>query len=216
VLPDSAATLAAFLLFVMPGLAFELTVGLRRPEHDRTTFRETSVVAVTSLVFSCVSTTVLWCLSRVRSRWFVNLDSLVAHRTYWSVHYRLVLRTTAIEVALACALAVLVASRIGRGRIRSVTTWFAVFRDNVPPQSRALLRIETTSGTIYQGYVGAYTADDVPPDEREIVLAPPLTIQRKGMAEVPIEWDRVILSGSQIATITAAYVVVPTSAASST
>ena len=50
--PDTLGALLAFLVFVAPGLCFELLRERRRPALEQTAFREASRIALTSLLFS--------------------------------------------------------------------------------------------------------------------------------------------------------------------
>lgn len=211
-LPESAATLTVFLLLVIPGVLFELVAARRRPESERTVFRETSVVALTSVVFSGAALVVL---SMVRSKnpsWMPDPGAWFRDADYAAGHYRLIARAAVAEVVLASGLAWLGARFMGKGHIRPTTNWYAVFRDSAPPNSNVRAVVETTDGTTYRGFIGGYTADDVPPDERELVLIPPLYVRRRGGDETAIDWDRILLTGSQIASITVAYISSPTPA----
>lgn len=109
-MPESAATLVAFLLFVTPGLAFELMRERRRGGREHSTFRETAVVVVASVVFSTASCIALYFLAtRLEPGWLPDAKRFQADPLgYFRGKLFLLVRTLIAEVALALLIAWLV------------------------------------------------------------------------------------------------------------
>lgn len=121
---------------------------------------------------------------------------------YVARHYRLILRTLLLEGGIALAMAPgfhwLRAAR-ARARLRPVSTWTKVFREECPPGSLPYAQIRLANGMTYIGQVGHFTAD-LETADREIVLVPPPYVKKPDgqFKDMPSEWQRVVLSGASV------------------
>jgi hypothetical protein len=205
--PDSAAALLAFLGLVAPGLAYQARRERRRPPAVESAFREASRVALTSLVFTVASTTVLLI---VASTWPALPDVAQWLRdpsVYLPDNYTKVRLFLLLELVLACSLAIVFEAVTGgglRGNILSGSLWYGVLRRDVPAAAtRVWLWIVTKDGTELKGALRGYTpgeSDDV----REISIggAPILRLLPKANRvsgwETLDKWDSVVISAAEI------------------
>jgi hypothetical protein len=223
--PDTAAALGVFLLLVAPGLVYQLLRAGSRPESERSAFREASVVALTSLLFSGAAVALL-AVARAISPGLLPDPGLWLQQgsEYLHDHYRLVARGVLVELAFALVLAFAVhrwldlattnaywrrvtATVLGEGRrLEAVSIWFRLFHVDYRKGEHVFVTVETIGGDVYTGYVVAYTVDDKTPADRELVLGPPLMLRRDG-DELPLApWQRLVLPGSQVASVLVSYV----------
>jgi hypothetical protein len=230
--PDTAAALGVFLLLVAPGITYQLLRAGSRPESATSPFREASVVALTSLLFSGAAVAVLAVARAAWPDWLPDPGRWLRDGSgYLNEHYRLVARGALLALGLSLLLAFAAhraldaaattgrwrratATVLGKGRrLEAVSVWFRLFHVDYRRGEHVYVTVETTTGDVYTGYVVAYTVDDKAPHERELVLGPPLTLRRDG-EELPLApWQRVVLPGSQIASVLVSYVTATAEAA---
>lgn len=223
-IPNTVAAVVAFLLLVAPGVAFQLLRAGTRPETEHTSFREVSLVGLTSLFFSGFSVTALALVRAVWPAWMPDLRAWFTDPTpYVDEHYRLIARAALMEFLIALALAVLmhrllesrsvvpVRRRLthalfGRNKsIVSTSAWHQVFGSRQTHEN-VYVTVETTTGRVYAGSVVSYSVDAGNPAEREIVLGPPFRLNGDDEMNEPNGWQRVIVPGSQVSAILAGYV----------
>lgn len=120
--PSTVATFLAFLLLVVPGLLFEFIRDTRRPTVQRSNFREVSSVLLAGTACSLVSIIIL---AALRGYWPASMPNpggwLSNAAPYLSTHYRLIVRTVLLELALACLLSLL-AARLSVRRPKGLRT----------------------------------------------------------------------------------------------
>jgi Family of unknown function (DUF6338) len=122
-IPTTAAAVVGFLLFIAPGLVWELLRERDRPALTGSTFREASRVALVSVV--CTGGAVL-VVAVVRGLWAGAMPDprLWIHEgsRYFEHHYRLIGRTLFVELGVACLLAW--APHRWDEQFRKITRWF--------------------------------------------------------------------------------------------
>jgi hypothetical protein len=132
---------------------------------------------------------------------------------YLSGHYPQVAWAFILEITVALGFAALVHTVLqhrASSILRSVSSWSKVLREDLPAGSRARVRVRLTNGTVYVGLVTDFSAD-LDQADREIVLGPPLYSKtgEKSLSQIPIEWQRIVLSSSNIESMSMAYERIP-------
>lgn len=220
-IPQTMGALAAFLALVAPGIVFELRRERRRARRAETAFREAARVALGSLVFTMSSVLVLTASQAVSGgKLFLDAEAwLSAGDAYARQHLTLIVLTFAVELALACGLAVafdLVLGRYGRERasVRQWSAWMEALRLDRPSGTRPWLHVVLDDGSSFFGYLRSYTPSG-PMAERELVLeGESLTYQGKPLGGgtefekkvIGDTWHRVVLAGSKITYVRVCYI----------
>jgi hypothetical protein len=104
-IPQTAATLVAFVLLVMPGITYEVIRERNLPPRDVSAFRETSRVVAASVIFTSLAVLVLWAARHFVPDLLVDPDAAVRDDNYVSAQLGLTVRTVVAAVLLACLLA---------------------------------------------------------------------------------------------------------------
>jgi len=223
VIPQTLGALAAFLALVAPGIVFELRRERRRARRTETAFREASRVALGSLVFTLASVLLLTgaqqLASLARLRLFVGPEEWLAKgEAYAHEHVTLILVSAAVELSLACALAVGFDAVLARRRreaatVRQYTAWTEALRADRPTGSKAWVHVFLEGGSSFFGYVRSFTPSG-PIAERELVLeGESLTYQGRpldgseGTEKKVIggSWHRVVIAGSKVTYLRVCY-----------
>ena len=210
--PTTWLTLASFLLLVAPGILFDLLAALRTPGRTESTFREISRVVLASFGFSALGLAVV---AFVRAFWPEAMPDprrlILEGNKYIAYHYALLIGAFALDAVVALGTVYLIHLRLrpkDAPSLRAESVWSAVFRRGRPSHAYVpYARVRTSDGYVYQGFVGEFTAD-LDQEQRELVLHPPLGSKRatdSSMSAVPVEWQRIILPASNIASITIQY-----------
>lgn len=213
--PNTTATVVAFLFFVTPGLLYEILAERQRPPRPGSTFREISSVGLLSVVCSTAAALVLALVRARKPAWILDpgawlrdgrkyLTGVHTARITKPSHYALVVRTLAIEVTLACLFALaLYWLFIGRHARETRTDPHPVLwsitggRGSTPSYRRdaklfALAR--THEGDVY---MGRFLAIDLEADRSPAMLAlqPDIMFQRNEQppGALPPEWDRLAI-----------------------
>jgi hypothetical protein len=218
VTPDGWSAALAFLLFVAPGIVFDLLSRRRRVEVDESAFREASRIALWSLLFSLpASAIVVYISTRVHRVTRVAGRLASGDVVPISADGLTILLVMLAELVLACGIAGithLVLSRRSKScDIRLVSAWTKAFRFDRPADHDVYVRAKLTSGSVWTGRVVSFTPD-LELENRELVLAPPLFSRGKTGDLTPLspDYHRVVLPASQIASLNVAYYPSPVSA----
>lgn len=214
-IPTSWLSVLFYLLLVAPGLLYDLLATRRRPLANESTFREISRIILASLIFSIVSFSLLLTVGSFIKGWLPDITQLLFHPSvYLPGHYFIAVRALITEGIIAFALVGgLHLAQLWRTdvRLRPVSTWTRVLRQELPRGCVPYVEVRLDNGMTYIGRVGHFTAD-LDSAERELVLVPYLYIQAPGgvLTDMPHEWQRLIISGDQIQSMTVQYRPVPT------
>jgi hypothetical protein len=192
--PESLATLYALLALVAPGLVFQLVTERNQPSRQESAFREASVVAVTSLVFTTLSVLSLAALSKWQPSCFVDLAAWLAKgNRYASDNLWLVAASVGVEVLLAVLLAVAGAKLLSRrstsktSPIAKTSVWYQALQGDKPKGKASWVMAELVDGTRIWGYVHYFTIQDIGSDRDISFMGPGLSIQRPAP---PLPWCR--------------------------
>jgi Family of unknown function (DUF6338) len=201
--PSTWLAVLFFVLLVAPGLLYDLLADRRRAKASESAFREVSRTVLASLIVSTISFSILVAIRWAHPAWMPDPNRLFTGKgDYVTGHYRLILRTLLIEGGIALVIAggfQWARTRRVRARLRPVSTWTKVFREECPRGFLPYVQVRLANGMTYVGRVGYFTAD-LETSDRELVLVPPLYVKRpdsqlKNMAS---EWQRVVLSGESV------------------
>lgn len=209
---QTLAALLAFLVFVVPGLAFELLRERRRPILEETAFREASRVGLTSILFTRTALLILSMVRTLHPSWVVDpANWLTSGNRYVAQNLPLVATTTAVLLVISLLLAVMTDFTFRRrapGHITTGSIWFAVFRQHRPPGGHPWVHLGLVDETEIWGYAGDYTPSESL-DNRELLLKQPdLQYRRKGETSntsLP-KWAFVVVRGERISWMKVQYV----------
>src|SRR5215211_6127592 len=143
--PGSWLSVLLFLLFVAPGLLFDLLSERRRAGFSESAFREVSRIVLGSLAFSGFAFALLAIVRTINPPWMPDPSRLLKPGdSYAKDHYRLILRTLVLQGALALTAAsvwhILLAKKQGGSTIRPVSAWTQVFKRDCPKGHDAYVR----------------------------------------------------------------------------
>jgi hypothetical protein len=208
--PTTWLAVLFYVLLVAPGLLYDLLAERRRAKVSESVFREVSRTVLASLIISTISFGILVTIRWAHPSWMPDPDRLFAGTGDYVIrHYRLILRTLLLEGGIALAIAggfQWARTRRSRARLRPVSTWTKVFREECPPGFLPHVQVRLANGMIYVGQVGHFTAD-LETSEREIVLVPPLYVKKPDgqLKAMPQEWQRIVLSGESLESLVVQY-----------
>jgi len=211
-IPQTIAAIGAFLVFVAPGLAFELLRERRRPSIEETAFREASRVALTSTLFSGIALLALFALGAVRPGWVVDAPAWLNGGTdYVADNVAVVTRTVGLFAGLALIMVVAVDLALLRspsGRIVAGSIWFSLFRRHLPEGARPWLHLRLIDETEVWGYAGDYTPEQQLDNRELLVEAPALEYRRKGQKDsTPLpDWSFIAVRGESIVWMKVQYI----------
>lgn len=164
-MPETVGALVAFLLFITPGLAFELMRERRRPAREYTAFRETAVIVVSSVAFSTTAAGALLVLRLWQREWFPDPVELFNEpSSYIRIHTLLALRSLVILVLLATGLGY-IWHRLLRcagpdGEMSPYSAWWDVTNGGGNrDRFRVVASLVLTDGTVLTGYLRGYDLD---------------------------------------------------------
>jgi hypothetical protein len=211
VIPQTVAALLAFLLFVLPGLVFELRRERRWPQRGDTPFREVSRVVLASSSFSALALLILIGVRIWSPALMPDPEAWLREpKRYVPAHYPMVVAFAFTQGALSTGLAALAERLTARGReptIRAVSAWFRVLRMVVPTGKAPFVHVVLDSGVEYYGWVEGYTSD-LSVDDRELELGGRLLRrlpEENQPAPLPQHWERLVISSSAIKTMAVSY-----------
>lgn len=206
--PTGLTQLVAFMLFVAPGVAFEFTFALRRPNRQRTVLQEIVGVIAVSVVTSGM--VIVAGLVLLPDDWFAVLRVTALHPAEASQEALVGLAAAVGGSVLAASLlavgAAFLVTRSATARIFNEPVWFLLFGRR-PSGTTPYVVARLSNGDRYYGTVIAYTTAQVPQGERDIVLGPPLYARWSGAggAEALDGFGRVSLSGDAIESLAVSY-----------
>lgn len=205
-IPSTNNAIAALVVFVIPGIAFELLRRFRRPAVQRGPFFEVSVVVLSSAAFTGLAAGLLALIGRRFPEWFPDFGVWIKDpKGYASSHYSLLARTILLELAIALAAALAAHHLINRwSRTDAESKWrrvayrllglspddrsheSAVWRQAIaeyrPAKHVAAAAVSVADGTVYSGVIALYTNTEAD-DERDLALHMPVTVIRGNKSE---------------------------------
>lgn len=208
----STIAVLSFLLFTAPGFLFQLLADRRRPSVTESAFRDASRVLLSGLIFSTAAVGILSIARAIGLDAIPNLRLLVLQPTAYVASnfadlfiFLVLLLVISLTIAVLCHV---VLRRLTLGLIVPRSAWDQVFKESVPKNSRVRVRVKMENGALVVGYISSYTAGVVVPDERELVLEQPIWVQapkESRLAEIDAGWQRHIVPGKRIVSVTVAY-----------
>ena len=213
-IPDSLATLYAFLGLIAPGLVYQLIRERRRPSWEETPFREAGRVALTSLVFTTASILILVGLRRFTGLPVADLSQwLTGGRSDLAAHFSAAFLTVVAGVGLACLLALIGEKgtyHLGKRwlpPIQRSSIWQQHFVETLPEDKAPWLALELNDGTRLWGWLDFYTVGQAL-ENREISLkGPGLSLQQSSEFKPhgQVSWQFITLRASDIKVMNVAH-----------
>lgn len=206
--PTALTQVIGFMLLVAPGVAFELAFALRRPNRQRTALQElASVVGVSVFASGAV---VVMGLLLLPEDWFLTLrhtalDPAGATRPAL-VAASAVVGGSVLAASLLAVGAAYLMTRDATAKMFNEPVWFLLFGRR-PPGTVPYVVARLNNGDHFYGVIVAYTTAQVPQNERDIVLGPPLYVRWEGATDVQAldGFGRISLSGEAIQTLAISY-----------
>lgn len=214
--PSSVVAVLIFLVLVTPGVAFELLWRRTRPRRDESAFVEVSRVLLAGTGFSAAAITTIIVLEAIAPGSLIDAtDMLRTGQQYVSGQPVATLVTAAAIPILAVLYCVVVHDLLTPGRLRRLeqeTLWHSAFSRLGDSGVHVYLSVQLKDGTTVTGYLHGYPTEP-DPGKRELLLAArpgePLTIRPPSApraVKLDPAWQRILLLGSEIATIATCYV----------
>lgn len=208
-LPSTAASLFAFILFVAPGFVYQARREKLIPRAEETAFREITGVVLASLACSGAALVLLAVVRAIHGSLMPEPhDWLMDSHAYLRDNWALVARFFVLQVGIGGVIAY-VAGSLARpedatGDISPRTAWWAAFRGTEPDKAKyASVRLH--GGARYFGIVEGFTPSVCAPDERELALKHPGLSYAAPDAENGVlleSQERAILNGANIESLT--------------
>jgi hypothetical protein len=216
VVPSTWVALLLFVLFVMPGLVFDLLSQQRHARAAESTFREISRVVLASVSFSGITLAVLIgarILVPAGSPWppepgrLLQGDGQYIAANYVSLFWTLACGTV-FSVFLAYGAHLILARRGGGTTIAQGSGWTQAFKDDCPPGKEPRVVVRLDDDSVYAGAINEFSAD-IEMADREITLRKPnLKVKRPhetAFTDVPSHYERIVLPASKIQAITVSF-----------
>jgi hypothetical protein len=210
--PTSALTVALFFLFVAPGTCYELLRRRTRHPRDETTFMEVTRVLLASVWITAIVLILLALVHTFAPLALLDLPSLMLQGVnYAACHVMLTGWSVVAELALATLVAVAannLFTSTAAVPVYPVNPWHIVAEREAKPEQEVNLSVRLKDGTEIVGiYLGAST--DPEPGKRELILGAPLHVRHAKSditATLASGWHHMVLSGAEVAYLTAEYV----------
>ncbi|MGY3379444.1 hypothetical protein ACVWYS_001401 [Arthrobacter sp. TE12231] len=209
---SSWTSLVPFVLFVAPGLLFDLLSRGRRVEVDESAFREASRVALASVALGVPGAIAAYLVWRATNGSSPDLGKLVSGDNEYFREQAGALFWAVVGYAVGSAVVAWAVNYVlelakGKSLTPSHSQWTQVFRLERPTGSRAYVRVNTKSGLWWGGLVIHYTAD-LEVAGREITLAPPISRGSEGgtVWSRDAELQRLIIRGDELESMSVMYV----------
>lgn len=210
-LPTSWFALANFFVLVAPGALLTGLTSRRRVRPVETALQELARIVLASVTFSVLGLIA----ASLASRWLPELVLSPSVLAFGEVSElkssgTSLLSTVAVVLVVSLGSVWIWNSWVSRGDVTSLSpssAWQKAIRDDLPAGQYPFVRVTLIDGSSYLGRVRSYSPD-LDPKDREIILAPPLmTCDTSGKTErLDAEWKRIVITESQIVTLTVAYV----------
>lgn len=229
--PETLGALLLFVLFVVPGMLFELLRQRRRLPFEQTSLEEASRIILWSVVFDAVGIGVVTGVSRLHPSYVVSpaAVSRFGASAYWRSHYMAVVLT----VTLVCLIGSCVAGLVHRSlnhperkgwalkaqrrlegylrhgdgqRIEHAPVWQEMFRNKRPTGMETAVTVIKKDGSMWMGLLGGYTPSDR--EDRDLVLKQPVQVFRPRATtaqKLPEDWLLVVIPGREISEVLVRY-----------
>ncbi|WP_346533799.1 DUF6338 family protein [Micromonospora sp. DPT] len=200
-----------FLVLIAPGLLFDLLAARRRAAPPESAFREAGRIVLASLGFDAFAFIVLVALQQLAPGLLPEPAEILRGGTrFVADNFNQVLGAILGFTVLAVGAVWMVHGvlvMLQGAPTRPESEWTRLFHGVRPEGTLPYVRVRLATGAVYSGLVHSYTADHALPD-REIVLAPPLSVQRPDQdhrQDLPDQFARVWIPAQQIVSITVSY-----------
>jgi hypothetical protein len=206
VIPETVASLYAFLGLVAPGLVYQWLRERARPALKESAFREAGRVALTSLIFTSFSLVAWTLLAPYRPGLLANpADWLRGGNQYVVGNSRLVAQTTAFVVAVSCLAAGLahsagerLAGSFGRQVVKA-SVWYQLLVADVPKGKAPWVGLKLSDDSFAWGYVDYFTVDQEMKDREISLRGPGLKTEAAGKdTREEKKWERLVYRAEDV------------------
>lgn len=206
-IPQTLGAILVFVVFIVPGVAFEMLRDRRLPDIEESSLREASRVAMTSALFSLGAVAVIGILRLAGANWVVDPALwLTDGQAYVVAHMGEVISTVLVFVAAALALVALTDSFFkgsAHGQIKRGNIWRVLTRTRCPEGANAWvhLRLKDEGGTEVWGYFGDHAPRQGQEDGPLVLEAPGLAYRRPDRPDIInlTDWSFIAIRGEDIA-----------------
>ena len=233
-MPTTLLGFALFVIFLTPGFVYLVRTETRLPERRYSPLRETVTIVSVSLAVNGVILGLFTILRYLQATITPDVGAIVREPSiYFRSNYaEVTLRSAFLLLAATClatvvavppewsgkfasrirfwpgpAIATFIATRRRQGPIEQLSGWGFAFTNR--PQHRVYVGLDLKDGTYLFGPLFAFSTDLEENDARSIQIGRPVKIRPRGdnITDI-VDWDvdRVIVSASQIKTISVRYV----------
>lgn len=214
--PTTTVAFIAFFLLVIPGASYEILRSRNRLPREESSFLHISRILLAGTLITVLAFMILVTVYLIEVRLAVPTtlasipDLLRSDITYTTTHFRLILKTLLLQIALSVLLAIIFSDlrSTGTNVIHETDAWHAVGELLVKSGQTAWASVRLKNGSEVTGYYfGASTELD--PSKRELLLRAPLSFRadnEKPALSLDTAWQLMTIPGSEIAHIATAYV----------
>lgn len=211
-IPTGISTAIAFVLFIVPGLLWELLYERRNPELNESAFREASRVALISTPFSVVAIgLVLSFTAGLNQNWIGDLSNwIISGKPASGEAITVLALVTVAELGVASLLVAILWWRLADelyGPKRTIlrrNAWDVALGDR-SAATEPFATVRTSDGYEFRGKVLGYS-NDIKMADREISLGTPIASRKLGGAFVAMTETNVIIAAANIIAISSLYV----------
>ncbi|MFF3940497.1 DUF6338 family protein [Streptomyces phaeofaciens] len=220
-MPTSLSAVVVFFVFVVPGLAFELSLRERVPSRAESPFVESARVLLVGALATFAACGLLLAIRALRPASLPSPHGLLGGTGgYLRAHFALTVTGLFAELVAATALALLVAGLVSpptSGGIRGADAWYELLYNEIPDGRQPKLVVALKSGGHrVEGFLHLLNAHPEV-DRRELVLRNVEVFQEE-RTSAPAPWPqpyvRLAIPARDIAWVAIAHAVVPGTATS--
>lgn len=205
-IPETVASLYAFLGLVAPGLVYQWLRERARPALKESAFREAARVALTSLLFTSFSfATWAFLAPHCPNLLAEPVDWLRGGNQFVVDNLHLVAQTTAFVVAVSCLAAWLahsagerLASSFGRQVVKA-SVWYQLLVADVPDGKAPWVGLKLSDDSFAWGFVDYFTVDQEMKDREISLRGPGLKSEAAGEnTKEEKKWERLVYRAEDV------------------
>jgi hypothetical protein len=210
--PANFFAVVVFFVFILPGTCYELLRGRTRLPRDESSFLHVSRIVLSGTIITTLTMSLLGAVHWIAPSALLDVAGLLKDGTTYVVkHVALVAWTLVVQIVLSSLLAVVASdlrSLPNPRVVRQATPWHGITELTAKPGWEISLSVRLKSGAEIVGrYLG--TSVDLDPTKRELLLRAPFSYrgsdEQPSLAKMDDAWQKMVIAGSEIVYVTAAY-----------
>lgn len=213
--PASVFGVVIFLLFVAPGICYELLRGRTQQPKEESAFIQISRVLLSGTLISVLASIILYFVALLSPTTAVDLSALVAAPTpYVAAHFQHLIWVALQQLTFSILLAV-ISSDLKTSKTASFVNpghpWYGITEPALTPRNtNPYVLVRLKSGVEVKGYFRG-TTTELDPTKREIMLYNGLELRASD--DKPFlafeGWKQIVIPGSEITYVAACYIPKP-------